>query len=94
MGNYFSYGEGWDHFEVTTARTASRQKLCNSKLVQYTALENCQGVNSVMLPLLIINLDIIPKVTSGLKISRRIKRIKKRSQLDFLVLHCRYAYSK
>jgi len=33
MGNYFSYGEGWGHFEVTTARTASREKLCNSKLV-------------------------------------------------------------
>jgi len=29
----FSYGEGWDHFEVTMARTASREKLCNSKLV-------------------------------------------------------------
>jgi len=33
MGNYFSYEERWDHFEVTTARTASREKLCNSKLV-------------------------------------------------------------
>lgn len=60
----------------------------------YAALENWHEVNNVMLPLLIINLDIIPKVTSGFKMSRCIKRNKKRSQLDFLLLHFRYAYSK
>jgi hypothetical protein len=60
----------------------------------YTVLENYHGLNNVMLPPLVINVDIIPKVTSGLKISRRIKRNKKRPQLDFLVLHRRYAYSK
>jgi len=34
----------------------------------YTALENCHGLNNVILPILIINLDIILKVTSGFKI--------------------------